>query len=37
MEDYPDYYRVLKGSDGSSYTLAQYKGKQAVALFFYPK
>lgn len=27
----------LKGSDGKTYTLSDYKGKQAVVLAWYPK
>ena len=31
----PDF--KLKGSDGKDYTLAQFKGKQAVVLAWFPK
>ncbi|KAF5838716.1 thioredoxin dependent peroxidase [Dunaliella salina] len=37
MQDYPDYFRVLRRSDGSSTTLSSFQGKQPVVLFFYPK
>lgn len=37
MDDYADYYRVLKSSDGSSVQLANFKGSKPVVLFFYPK
>jgi peroxiredoxin Q/BCP len=31
----PDF--KLKGSDGKDYTLAQFKGKQAVVIAWFPK
>ncbi len=31
----PDF--KLKGSDGKEYTLAQFKGKQAVVIAWFPK
>jgi peroxiredoxin len=37
MDDFADYYRVLRATDGKTYQLASYKGKQPVVLFFYPK
>ncbi|GLC44872.1 hypothetical protein PLESTB_001682000 [Pleodorina starrii] len=37
MEAYPDYYRVLKSSQGGTVSLSSFKGKQPVVLFFYPK
>eukprot|EP00877_Chromochloris_zofingiensis_P007441 jgi/Chrzof1/2950/Cz12g05170.t1 len=37
LEDSSEYYRVLKSSDGQAVSLASYKGKQPVVLFFYPK
>lgn len=37
LDDFPDYYRVLKTSDGATVSLAGFKGKKPVVLFFYPK
>ncbi|PNH08419.1 Peroxiredoxin Q, chloroplastic [Tetrabaena socialis] len=37
LEEFPDYYRVIKSSQGGSVSLSSYKGKQPVVLFFYPK
>lgn len=37
LEDYPDYFRVIKASDGKNVTLSSFKGKKPVVLFFYPK
>lgn len=37
MDDFADYYRVLRATDGKTYQLASFKGKQPVVLFFYPK
>eukprot|EP00967_Tisochrysis_lutea_P134653 scaffold238108_cov15-Tisochrysis_lutea.AAC.2 len=37
MQDYPDYYRVLRRSDGDATALSSFQGKQPVVLFFYPK
>jgi len=37
MQDYPDYYRVLKASDGSSVALSSFENKKPVVLAFYPK
>lgn len=34
-EKAPDF--KLKGSDGKDYTLAQFKGKQAVVIAWFPK
>ena len=31
----PDF--ELQGSDGATYTLAQFRGKQAVVIAFFPK
>eukprot|EP00884_Botryococcus_braunii_P019416 jgi/Botrbrau1/6158/Bobra.331_2s0048.1 len=37
LQDYPDYYRVLKSSDGKAVALSNFEGKKPVVLFFYPK
>ncbi|KAG2433170.1 hypothetical protein HYH02_012713 [Chlamydomonas schloesseri] len=37
LEDYPNYYKVLKTSDNKTISLSSFKGKQPVVLFFYPK
>ncbi|KAK9843676.1 hypothetical protein WJX81_002003 [Elliptochloris bilobata] len=37
MQDYPDYYRVLKMQDGKGLALSSLEGKKPVVLFFYPK
>ncbi|GFR51781.1 hypothetical protein Agub_g14238, partial [Astrephomene gubernaculifera] len=37
LENYPDYYRVLRTSQGGSVSLAAFRGKQPLVLFFYPK
>lgn len=37
MEDYPEYYRVLKTNDGGAVALSNFKGERTVVLFFYPK
>ncbi|CAL5218862.1 g594 [Coccomyxa viridis] len=37
MQDYPDYYRVLKSTEGASVALSNYEGKKPVVLFFYPR
>ncbi|PNW77104.1 hypothetical protein CHLRE_10g422300v5 [Chlamydomonas reinhardtii] len=37
LEDYPNYYKVLKTSEGKTISLSSYKGKQPIVLFFYPK
>lgn len=34
-DDAPDF--SLKGSDGKTYSLADFKGKQAVVIAWYPK
>ena len=34
-DDAPDF--SLQGSDGKTYTLADFKGKQAVVVAWYPK
>jgi cytochrome oxidase Cu insertion factor (SCO1/SenC/PrrC family) len=34
-DDAPDF--SLEGSDGNTYTLADFKGKQAVVVAWYPK
>jgi thioredoxin-dependent peroxiredoxin len=36
LQDYPDYYRVLKADDGTSVALSSFEGKQPVVLAFYP-
>ncbi|KAG2492513.1 hypothetical protein HYH03_009178 [Edaphochlamys debaryana] len=37
LDNYSDYFRVLKSSQGGTVTLSGFKGKQPVVLFFYPK
>ncbi|KAK9915521.1 hypothetical protein WJX75_000190 [Coccomyxa subellipsoidea] len=37
LQDYPDYYRVMKASDGTSVALSKFEGKSPVVVFFYPK
>lgn len=37
MDDYPNYYKVLRSSQGGSVSLSSFKGKKPVVLFFYPK
>lgn len=34
MSDSPEYYRVLRSSDGRSLALSSFQGKQPVVLFF---
>ncbi|KAK9831750.1 hypothetical protein WJX74_007917 [Apatococcus lobatus] len=36
LDDYSDYFRVLKSTSGSSVALSNFKGKKPVVLFFYP-
>ena len=37
MKDNPDYYRVLKRSNGGGVALSNFENKKPVVLFFYPK
>ena len=37
LSDYPDYYRVLQASDGSSVALSKYLNKNPLVVFFYPR
>lgn len=37
LSDFAEYYKVLKASDGKTVSLASFKGKKPVVLFFYPK
>ena len=37
LQDNPDYYRVLKRSDGGGLALSNFAKKQPVVLFFYPR
>ncbi|GAX83159.1 hypothetical protein CEUSTIGMA_g10585.t1 [Chlamydomonas eustigma] len=37
MDDYSDYFRILRTNEGNSLSLSSFKGKSPVVLFFYPK
>jgi peroxiredoxin Q/BCP len=37
IKDNPDYYRVLKRSDGGGIALSNFENKKPVVIFFYPK
>ena len=37
LSDYPDYYRVLQASDGSSVAMSKYLNKNPLVVFFYPR
>lgn len=36
LDNYSDYFRVLKSTSGSSVALSNFKGKKPVVVFFYP-